>query len=192
MKIADRIVNHEITSCKLVAALGSESGYMPLSETPISSDGSFEMNLPDIVLGYSYLSSPVHICENVNIDPESLKVAMIDAFWLFDSTESVIGYIFQGSAKASVNGRLGEKMVSRWYANQNSRLSGNGRCGPRGLAVNFNLTLKKGWNNVVRHFYSDREEKFYTCKNTNRMHWYVALKGESQQGSYLLKFNNLT
>ena len=192
MKIADRILDLEMTSSKLVAALGPGSGYMQLAEAPIFSDGSFVMDLPDIVLGYSYLTSPTNICENINIDPDSLKVAIIDAFWLFDSNERVIGYIFQGSAKASVNGRLGEKMVSRWYANQNSQLSGNGRCGPHGLTVSVNLNLKKGWNDVIRHFYSDREVKLYTCKNTNRMQWFVTLNGEPQQGSYFLEFNNRT
>ena len=192
MKIADRILNFEMTSSKLVAALGSESGYMQLAEAPILSDGSFVMDLPDIVLGYSYLTSPTSICKNLNIDPDSLKVAIFDAFWLFDSNEGVIGYIFQGSAKASVNGRLGEKMVSRWYANQNSQLSGNGRCGPRGLSVSVNLNLKKGWNDVVRHFYSDKEEKIYTCKNTNRMHWFVTSKRELSQGIYFPEFNNRT
>ena len=174
MKITNRIVNVEVKSSKLVAALGAESGYMPLAEAPVYSDGSFELNLPDVVVGYSYLSSAASICKNINIDPETLKIAVLDAFWLFDSNESAIGYVFQGSTPESINGRLREQIVSRWYANQNSQISGSARCDPYGLTVDFKLNLKKGWNDVVRYFHSDSEASIHTSKNINSMHWYMA------------------
>ena len=181
MKIYDRIVNLEVKSSKLIAALGADSGYMPIAEAPISSNGVFELNLPDVVLGYSYLSSPAKVCKNIDIDPRSLKIAIVDAFWLFDPNETIIGYVFQGSTLASVNGRSGEKLVSRWYATHNSQISGYAHCGPHGSAVNLKLNLKKGWNDVVRHFHSDSEASIYIDKNINWMHWFMTLKVDPHQ-----------
>ena len=135
MKIADRILNLNAEPAKLIATLNSESGYMTLAEAPVFSDGSFEMNLPDIVLGYSYLYSPTNICEDLNINPESLKIAIVDTFWLFDSNQNIIGYIFQGSTQESMKGKLGEKVVSRWYANQRSQIRGTASCHSDGLAL---------------------------------------------------------
>ncbi len=175
MKIADKIFNFHVKSSKLVAALKAESGYIPLAEASILSDGYFEIILPDIVLGYSYLSSPKVRCEEINVYPESLKVAVVDALWLFDSNETVIGHVFQGSTQASITGALGETVVSRWYANHNGHINATARCGAHGMAVDFKLNLKKGWNDVVRHFHADSEESIHTSKDINGMHWFMTL-----------------
>ncbi len=192
MKIKNRIVNSEAKYSKAVAALNAESGHMPIAEASISANGDFEMNLPDIVLGYSYLSSPANICDEIKFSPESLKIAVIDAFWLFDPQEAIIGYIFQGSTQASIKGRLGEEIVLRWYANQNSLITGSASCGPHGVTVDFKLSLKKGWNDVVRHFHSDSEASIHTSKNINSMRWYMALTGDRIKSINFLKSNQST
>jgi hypothetical protein len=174
MKIADRILNLNAKPKKLLASLNSDNGQMTLAEGSVFSNGAFELNLPDIVVGYSYLSSFKNMCENINIEPESLKIAIVDAFWLFDSNTTLIGCIFQGSTEAAINGRSGEKMVSRWYANQSSRICGKASCGPNGLVVDFNLNLKKGWNEVIRHFQPDAKVNIHTCQNSESMLWFMS------------------
>ena len=181
MKIADRIINLYTKPKKLVAALNSENGQMTLAEGSVFSNGAFELNLPDIVVGYSYLSSFKNISENIKIEPESLKIAVVDAFWLFDSNTTLIGYIFQGSTQAAINGRLGEKMVSRWYANQSSQICGKASCGPNGMTVNFKLNLKKGWNEVIRHFQPDTKVSIHTCQNSESMPWFMSEEKKAQK-----------
>ena len=185
MKIADKISNLKVESTKMMAALKAGSGYMPLAETTIHSDGSFEMLLPDIVLGYSYLSSPKNICGDMNVFPESLKIAVVDAFWLFDSNEAIIGQVFQGSTQAAFNGFLGEKMISRWYANQNGQITSNSNCSAHGRALRCGLNLKKGWNDVVRHFHSSLEEFIYTNKIISSMSWFMMLCENSNEAQSL-------
>jgi hypothetical protein len=173
MKIADRISNLNAKPTKLIAVLNSAGNYITLAEAPVFIDGSFEINLPDIIIGYSYLSSPANICGDLNINPESLKIAVVDGFWLFDSNQNTIGYIFQGSTQDSINGRLGQKMVSRWYANQRSQIIGRANCCSNVMAVDFQLNLKKGWNEVVRYFHSGVQEKIHTCNHTESMPWFM-------------------
>ncbi len=174
MKILDKIVNLKNKPNNLLAAIDSVNGRMTLAEGPVFSDGIFELNLPDIVVGYSYLSSFKNICKDIDIQPESLKIAVVDAFWLLNSKKTLIGYIFQGSSQTSINRRLGEKMISRWYANQSSQIHGNAICGPNGVAVSFNLNLKKGWNEVIRHFQSDATVSIHTCQNSESMLWFMS------------------
>jgi hypothetical protein len=181
MKINDRIVNLKARPKNLLAAIDSKSGQMTLAEGSIFSDGHFELNLPDIVVGYSYLSSFKNICENINVDPESLKIAVVDAFWLLDSSDTLIGYIFQGSSQTSISSRLGEKMISRWYANQSSQIYGNASCGPNGMAVKFNLDLKKGWNEVIRHFQPDATVSIHTWQDGESMFWFMSEDKEAQR-----------
>jgi hypothetical protein len=152
------------------------------------SNGAFEINLPDIVVGYSYLSSFENICENINIDPASLKIAVVDVFWLFDSNRTLIGHIFQGSTQAATNGRLGEKMVSRWYANQSSQICGKASCGPNGMSVNYNLNLKKGWNEVSRHFQHDATVSIHTCQNSEAILWFMSEEKRAHKISMFNKF----
>jgi hypothetical protein len=181
MKISNRIINLKAKPKKLLAALDSENGQMTLAEGPVFADGAFELNLPDIVVGYSYLSTLKNICENINIEPESLKIAVVDAFWLFDSNKTLIGYIFQGSTQAAISGRLGEKMVSRWYANQSSQIYGTARCGPNGMAVNFKLSLKKGWNEVIRQFQPDATVSIHTSQNSESLFWFMSEDKKAQK-----------
>lgn len=54
MKIFATIINLTAMPKKLTDSLIFESGYMVLAEASVNFDGSFEINLPDIVLGYSY------------------------------------------------------------------------------------------------------------------------------------------
>jgi hypothetical protein len=181
MKIADRIINLNAKPKKLLAALNSENGQMTLAEGSVFSNGTFELNLPDIVVGYSYLTSFKNVCENIKIEPASLKIAIVDSFWLFDSNTTLIGYIFQGSTQAAINGRLGEKMVSRWYANQSSQIYGQASCGPKGMAVNFELNLKKGWNEVIRHFQPDTKVSIHKCQNSASMLWFMSEEKRAQK-----------
>ena len=173
MKIADRIFNLQAGSSKLVAALTDKSGYMSLAEAPVSSDGHFEIVLPDIVLGYSYLVSPKDSFNEIHVYPESLKIAVIDTFFLVDSNENVIGLVFQGSARGQSSEVLGEIIVSRWYANQYGEINGNAACGPHGNLTNIELGLKKGWNDVVRQFNCDVEESIRSGINVSRMQWFM-------------------
>jgi hypothetical protein len=188
MKITDRVVNLKAKPKNLLAAIDSKNGQITLAEGSIFSDGNFELNLPDIVVGYSFLSSFKNICKNINIEPESLKLAIVDAFWLLDSSKTRIGYIFQGSSQTSINSRLGEKMISRWYANQSSQICGNASCGPNGMAVNFKLDLKKGWNEVIRHFQSDATISIHTWQNSESMFWFVSEDKEAQRIPSLDRF----
>lgn len=174
MKVAGIIINLTAKPDKLVAYLNCEDGSMLLAEALVSSDGFFEINLPDIVIGYSYLCSPGKICGNLNVTPKSLKIAVIDTFWLLDSNQNIIGYAFQGSTPESINGRLGEKLVSRWYANQRSQITSAASCGSNGMAANTNLILKKGWNDVVRCFHSNTQEGIQTCNNAESMYWFMS------------------
>ncbi len=173
MKIADRIFNFQAGSSKLMAALTCKSGYMSLAEAPVSSDGHFEIVLPDIVLGYSYLFSPKDSFNEIHLYPESLKIAVIDTFWLVDSNENVIGLVFQGPAREHSSEVLGEIIVSRWYANQYGEINGTAACGPHGNLANLELSLKKGWNDVVRQFSSDVEESIRSGRNVSRMQWFM-------------------
>ena len=173
MKISDRIFNFQAGSSKLMAALIDKSGYMSLAEAPVSFDGHFEIVLPDIVLGYSYLVSPKDSFNEIHVYPESLKIAVIDTFWLVDSNENVIGLVFQGPARGQSSEFLGEITVSRWYANQFGEINGTAACGPHGNLVNFELSLKKGWNDIVRQFNSDFEENIRSGRNVSRMRWFM-------------------
>ncbi len=173
MKITDKILNLNAKPAKLIAALNSEGSSMTLAEAPVLLDGSFEINLPDIVIGYSYLFSPANICGDLYINPESLKIAIVDLFWLFDSNQKNVGYIFQGSTRHSINGPLGQKVVSRWYANQGSQIRCTASRCSNVMAVDFQLNLKKGWNVVVRYFHSSAQEKIHTCNNTESMSWFM-------------------
>ena len=188
MKINDRILNLNAQPKNILAAIDSKNGQMTLAEGSIFSDGRFELNLPDIVVGYSYLSLFKNICKSIDIEPESLKIAIVDAFWLLDSNKTLIGYIFQGSSQTSINSRLGEKMISRWYANQSSLICGNASCGPNGMAVNFNLNLTKGWNEVIRHFQSDATVSIHTCQNSESMFWFMSEDKEAQRIPSLNRF----
>ena len=188
MKINNRIKNLKAKPKKLLATLDSENGQMTLAQGSVFSDGDFELNLPDVVVGYSYLSSFKNICENINIEPESLRIAVVDAFWLLDSSKSLIGYIFQGSTQTSLNGQLGEKIVSRWYANQSSQIYGNASCGPNGMAVNFKLNLKKGWNEVIRHFQPDATVSIHTCQNSESLFWFMSEDKKAQKVPSLDRF----
>ena len=179
MKIADRILNFTVGSSTLKAALTDKNGYMPLAEAPVSSDGHFEIVLPDIVLGYSYLLSPKERLNDIHVYPESLKIAIVDSFWLVDSNEYVIGNVFQGSARGQSSYEAGEIIVSRWYANQYGTIIGMASCDPHGNVVDFELSLKKGWNDVVRQFNSDMEESIRSAKNVRRMQWFMIASDES-------------
>jgi hypothetical protein len=174
MKVADKILNLTTKPAKIVASLNSGDGYITLAEAPVNFDGSFLINLPDIVLGYSYLYSPEKACKDLDIYSKSLKIAIIDTFWLLDSYQKVIGYAFQGSTQESINRRLGEKLVSRWYANQRSQIRSTANCGSRGMNINFKLDLKKGWNDVVRCRLSNTQENIQTCNNTESMYWFMS------------------
>jgi hypothetical protein len=188
MKIADRIINLNVKPTKLLAALESENGQMTLAEGSVFYNGDFELKLPAIIVGYSYLSSFKNICENINIEPESLKFAIVETFWLLDSSKTRIGYIFQGSSQTSIYRRLGEKMISRWYANQSSQICGNASCGPNRMAVNFKLDLKKGWNEVIWHFQSDATISIHTWQNSESMFWFVSEEKEAQRIPSLDRF----
>ena len=181
MKIADKISNLKVGSTKMIAALKAGNGYMPLAETTILSDGYFKILLPDVVLGYSYLTSPKIICEEIDVSPASLKVAIVDSFWLFDSNETLIGHVFQGTTRLSINGPLGERIVARWYANQNGQVTCSKNCSACGRAVFCELYLKKGWNNVVRHFHSGSEEFMHTNQNINSLNWFMTMSELSHE-----------
>ena len=188
MNINNRIINLKSKPKKLLAALDSENGQMTLAEGSVFSDGDFELSLPDIVVGYSYLSSFKNICEDISIEPESLKIAIVDAFWLLDSSKTLIGYAFQGSTQTSIKGQLGEKIVSRWYANQSSQINGSASCGPNGMAVKFKLNLKKGWNEVIRHFKTDATVNIHTCQNSESLFWFMSEDKKAQKIPMLNRF----
>jgi hypothetical protein len=188
MKINNKIINLKAKPKKLLAALDSENGHMTLAEGAVFSDGDFELSLPDIVVGYSYLTSFKNICENIRFEPESLKIAVVDALWLLDSSRSLVGYIFQGSTKNSIGGRLGEKVVSRWYANQNSQIYGSATCGPNGMAVKFKLNLKKGWNEIIRQFQTDAKVSIHSCQNSESLFWFMSEDKGAQKIPMLNRF----
>jgi hypothetical protein len=72
-------------------------------------------------------------------------------------------------------------MVSRWYANQSSQIYGTARCGPNGMAVNFKLNLKKGWNEVIRQFQPDATVSIHTSQNSESLFWFMSEDKKAQK-----------
>lgn len=77
-----------------------------------------------------------------------------------------ISGFFQWSSQDAISGQLGQKSVSGWYSDQKIRVKGTARCCSNGMAVDFKLDLKKGWNDVVRFIDTKKNENIQTGNNT--------------------------
>jgi hypothetical protein len=155
-----------------------ETFYSPytLSESIILPDSSFQLLLPPQVLSYSELVYPNQLFTALDFFPEILKIGIVSSLTLVTPSGKCLGQFIYASSIAAVQGEAGEKMLQWWYANHNGGFVHSKPGGRICKHAHLDLTLIKGWNQILLQFNTADEEEYTISGGEQNLRWYFVTK----------------